>query len=131
MPQPTAQRLTGLKVLVVEDSFLIAEHVCGILRRQGCEVLGPAPRVAAGLALVERGPPPDCAVLDVNLHGELCFPIAQALASRAIPFIFLTGYDERTIIPPDLAGARVLGKPMDDAFLVDAIALAVADGKPS
>ena len=131
MPPPTAQSLSGLKVLVVEDSFLIAEHLCGILRQKGCEVLGPAPRVAAGLALVERGPAPDCAVLDINLHGELCFPIAEALASRAIPFVFLTGYDDPTIIPPDLAGAQVLGKPMVDALLVDAIASAVATGKPS
>ena len=131
MPPPTAKRLSGLKVLVVEDSFLIAEHVSSVLRKQGCEVLGPAPRLAAGLALVERGPPPDCAVLDVNLHGELCFPIAKALARRAVPFVFLTGYDDRTIIPPDLAGARVLGKPMEDALLVDAIASAVAHGKAS
>ena len=121
--------LTGLKVLVVEDNYLIAEHVCSILDRQGCEVLGPVPRLAAGLALIERGPRPDCALLDVNLNGELCFPLARALAGDAVPIVFLTGYDDRTIIPSDFAPAPVLGKPLEDASLVDALATAIRRDK--
>ena len=39
MPPPG--RLAGLKVLVVEDNYLIAEHVRSILDGQGCEIIGP------------------------------------------------------------------------------------------
>ena len=126
MAPPTPGRLDGLKVLVVEDSFLIAEHVCGFLAQRGCEVLGPAPRVAAGLALVERGPAPDCAVLDVNLNGELCFPIAEALASRDVPFIFLTGYDDSTPVPRELKQTRWLGKPIAEDQLLGALSDLIA-----
>lgn len=127
MPPPG--RLAGLKVLVVEDDYLIAEHVCSILNGQGCEVLGPVPRVAAGLALIERGPRPDCALLDVNLNGELCFPLARALAGDAVPVVFLTGYDDRGVIPPDFEPAAVLGKPLEDDSLVGALATACARDK--
>jgi DNA-binding LytR/AlgR family response regulator len=121
--------LAGLKILVVEDNYLIAEHVSAILDRQGCEVLGPVPRVEAGLALVERGPRPDCALLDVNLNGELCFPLAQALADDHVPIVFLTGYDDRAIIPPELSSAAVLGKPLEDERLVGILAAACARDK--
>lgn len=118
--------LVGRKVLVVEDSYLIAEHVCAILDREGCEVLGPAGRLAAGLALAKGEALPDCAVLDVNLNGELCFPIARALAARRVPVIFLTGYDDRGIIPPDLSPVAVLSKPLAERALVDVVSSACA-----
>lgn len=127
MPPPG--RLAGLKILVVEDNYLIAEHVCSVLDDEGCEVLGPVPRVAAGLALIARGPRPDCALLDVNLNGELCFPLARALAGDAVPVIFLTGYDDRAIIPPDFEPATVLGKPLANDRLVGALAAACARDK--
>jgi DNA-binding LytR/AlgR family response regulator len=121
--------LSGLKILVVEDDYLIAEHVCSILNEQGCEVLGPVPRVDAGLALIERGAQPDCALLDINLNGELCFPLAQALAGNHVPIIFLTGYDDRALIPPDLAPAAVLGKPLVAHTLLGALAAAARPGR--
>ena len=122
MPPMSYDSLAGLKVLVVEDSFLIAEHVCDLLVRHGCEVVGPVGRLALGLKLVEDGTPVDGAVLDVNLDGELCFPIASALASREVPFVFLTGYDDGSIIPGDFAVTKRLGKPLDEDKLVRTIA---------
>jgi DNA-binding LytR/AlgR family response regulator len=121
--------LAGLKVLVVEDNYLIAEHVRSILDGEGCEIIGPVPRVAAGLALFERGPRPDCALLDVNLNGELCFPLARALADDDVPIVFLTGYDDRAIIPPELSSAAVLGKPLEDDNLVGTLVAACARDK--
>jgi response regulator RpfG family c-di-GMP phosphodiesterase len=122
MPSPSPETLAGLKVLVVEDSFLIAEHVSDLLAQHGAEVVGPVGRLASGLKLVEQGTPVDGAVLDVNLDGEFCFPIAAALALRAVPFLFLTGYDDGDIIPGDFAAAPRLGKPLDEAQLVRTVA---------
>ena len=122
MPSLPHDALAGLKVLVVEDNYLIAEYVCELLAEHGCEVVGPVGRLAAGLKLVEEGPPVDGAVLDINLDGEFCFPIAAILTRRAVPFVFLTGYDDSDIIPDDFAAAKRLGKPLDEDKLVRIIA---------
>jgi DNA-binding LytR/AlgR family response regulator len=114
--------LAGLKILVVEDSFLIAEQLSDLLAHYGCEVVGPVGRLASGLKLVEDGTAVDGAVLDVNLDGEFCFPIAAALARRAVPFVFLTGYDNGDIIPVAFAAAPRLGKPLDEDRLVRTLA---------
>src|SRR5450759_3942971 len=39
----------------------------------------------------------DVAVLDVNINGQLSYPIADALAARGVPFVFSTGYDKDRI----------------------------------
>jgi DNA-binding LytR/AlgR family response regulator len=118
---PPRRALSGLKLLLVEDNFLVAEHVRDILVRNGCEVIGPAPRVAKALRLVQDNAALDGAVLDINLGGELCFPIAEALAARAVPFFFLTGYDTRSIIPAEFRATTVLAKPVEERTLVTTI----------
>src|SRR3546814_15306412 len=75
--------LNGLKVLVVEDNLLLAEVIRDLLEAYGCEVVGPVPDVTQGVAIA-REAALDGAVLDINLGGEPCFPIATALAERAI-----------------------------------------------
>lgn len=122
MPPPSRDALAGLKVLVVEDSYLIAEHVSDLLTQHGAEIVGPVGRLGPGLKLVEDGTPVDGAVLDVNLDGEFCFPIAAALVRRDVPFLFLTGYDDGDIIPGAFAAAPRLGKPLDEAQLVRTVA---------
>ena len=29
----------------------------------------------------------------MNLHGEMSFPVAEAIKARQLPFIFASGYD--------------------------------------
>jgi DNA-binding response OmpR family regulator len=110
--------LAGLKLLLVEDNFLIAEDVRDTLARNGCDVVGPAPRVAKALELVRDNAALDGAVLDVNLGSELCFPIAAALAARGVPFLFLTGYDSESMIPAEFRAATVLAKPIEERTLL-------------
>lgn len=104
--------LKGLRILVVEDAFLIADLLCDALESHGCEVVGPASNIDKGLQMA-RDKPLDGAFLDINLAGDLCFPIAAALHERGVPFLFLTGYDDPTVIPPDFRGVRRLRKPFD------------------
>lgn len=105
--------LRGLKVLVVEDNFLIAELIRSLLDECGCETIGPAPRVSLALALVD-GRHLDGAFLDINLAGEYCFPVAELLRERGVPFVFLTGYDDGEIIPPALRAVPRISKPFDN-----------------
>ena len=90
--------LRGLRVLVVEDTLLVADLIVEELQEVGCMVVGPAPRVERGLALA-RSERLDGALLDVNLAGELCFPIAELLLAQGVPFAFLTGYGEAILSP--------------------------------
>ncbi|MGN6549390.1 MAG: response regulator [Pararhizobium sp.] len=101
---------SGLRILVVEDAYLTAEELAGELGDWGCEVIGPEGYVDAALALVERTEI-DGALLDVNLHDEPCFDIASALASRHVPFIFLTGYDQDSAFPPEFRKSPRMAKP--------------------
>ncbi|AZO56398.1 MULTISPECIES: hypothetical protein [unclassified Mesorhizobium] len=66
------------------------------LTNAGCGVIGPASSVKDALERIDSAPL-DGAVLDVNLNGERSFPIAEHLASRGIPFVFLAGYDSTTM----------------------------------
>ena len=83
--------LKGARVLVVEDEFMVAALLGDTLAALGCEVVGPAAEVAEALELLERETI-DAAVLDVNIGGEMVFPVADALASKDLPFVFATAY---------------------------------------
>ena len=111
------------KILVVEDNSLVAETIAEALTDNGYEVVGPAPTLSAGLELAAETEL-DGALLDVDLAGRLCFPIAKMLAERKIPFLFLTGYHDASVIPPELRWAWRLTKPFHLADLGKAAAKA-------
>lgn len=108
--------LIGLRILVVEDTFLVADLIVEQLQDCGCNVVGPAARVAKALALAEQEDL-DGALLDVNLAGEYCFPVAAALHRRRVPFVFLTGYGEMAL-PIEFRAVPRLSKPFDLTELV-------------
>jgi CheY-like chemotaxis protein len=83
--------LEGLRVFVVEDEFAVLLLVEEMLADLGCEIAASAWRVAQALALLDRCAL-DVAVLDVNVAGEMVYPVAEALAARKIPIVFSTGY---------------------------------------
>ena len=56
-------------------------------------IYGPVGTVQDALALIEREPDIDGAILDANLHSEMAFPVADALQARGVQFVFTTGYD--------------------------------------
>jgi CheY-like chemotaxis protein len=108
------------RVLLAEDEFLIAEDLTSALSAAGATVIGPAYTVADALRLIESGGDLDGAVLDINLKGEVAFPVADALLSRGIPFVFTTGYDEQ-YLKGQYEGVIRLEKPIDPAKLVDVL----------
>jgi CheY-like chemotaxis protein len=88
---PDAGPLRGKRVLVVEDELLVSWMVQDLLSDLGCVILGPAATVAQALEAVATAPI-DLAVLDLNLDGEMSYPVADALAAAGVPFAFATGY---------------------------------------
>jgi CheY-like chemotaxis protein len=97
------------RILVVEDEMLIGMLLEDMLTDMGHEVAAVVPRLKDALTAVERESF-DLAVLDVHLHGESAFPVADALIAKGVPFIFATGYGERGL-PDSYRGRPVLQKP--------------------
>ena len=98
-------------VLVLEDEPLIAIMMRDWLAELGCETLGPAANVQAALALIERNRP-NAAILDITLGRQDCYPIADWLQDRSVPFAFATGRADDTIVSRHQAAPR-LSKPFN------------------
>ncbi|WP_115050738.1 response regulator [Xanthomonas arboricola] len=102
--------LNGLRILVVEDDYLLAESLNDLLVEAGVCVLGPVGNVPEALSLVTSGQTIDGALLDVNVRGQPVFPVADALLARGVPFSFCSGYDRYTL-PPRFAHLSYCMKP--------------------
>ena len=111
-----------LRVLVVEDESLVALDIENMLEEMGCKVVASVPRLVKALDLASRLDF-DLAVLDINLAGEVVYPLAFRLAARGIPFLFSTGYSTSTL-PPELRDRPILKKPVMLASLKRAVAMA-------
>ena len=98
----------GRRVLVVEDDFL--ESV-------GCEVVGPAARLAAAFELAQSESL-DAAVLDINIAGDMVWPVAEVLRRRGVPFIFLSAHPRLSEIPIPFAAVPRLEKPLEQDRLL-------------
>lgn len=113
---------SGVRVLVVEDEGFVALMVEDMLRDLGCEIVASVARLteARGIAASAEI---DLAVLDVNLHGQPSFPIAEILRGRGVPFIFSTGYGQSGL-PLEFADRPLIAKPFSSTELRETIALA-------
>ena len=125
MTDPQTQGLKGLRLLIVEDEYTIAFDLADTLGAAGAITLGLTSSLAEALALVEADQHLDGAVLDINLNGELVYPVADALRARSVPFVFATGYDAR-VIPAAYAEVPRYEKPVDADQLARGISLHAA-----
>jgi len=112
---PDVESLKGLRVLVVEDEFLVALEVESALEDLGCSVVGPYAKLAKALDAA-RSTTVDGAILDINLNGEMVYPLAEFLASQKVPFVFITGYTALDL-PERFRPFRRLQKPLDAELL--------------
>jgi DNA-binding response OmpR family regulator len=107
------------RVLVAEDEFLVYLALEDELRDHGFEVVGPFASLAEIHAAVARESI-DFALLDINLGGEMIFPVADDLLARNIPFIFLSGYASGAV-PERYRAVPRLDKPFDPRKLLAAL----------
>lgn len=113
-----AGRLSGKRILVIEDEYYIAADLERVLDQEGAVVVGPSGHLDDGLQLTETAL--DAALLDVNLHGESSFAIAERLDAARVPYTFITGYDSWAI-PEDYQAVPRLTKPFVMAKVVDLV----------
>ncbi|MGH6842289.1 MAG: response regulator, partial [Methylocella sp.] len=102
--------------------------IADALAELGCEVIGSAARFEEAIAKA-KSLPFEVAILDVNLNGQLTFPIAEAISKRGLPFVWATGYGGASL-PASHQNAPLLQKPFQQRDLEWALraALTAASG---
>jgi DNA-binding NarL/FixJ family response regulator len=108
--------LTGMRVFLAEDEFLIALAVAEELEAKGCTIVGPFQNVAAARAAA-IGESFDFALLDINMNGEMAYAVADEVAARQIPFVFLSGYSA-SALPERFRDIPAISKPCDPTILM-------------
>ncbi|RWC04268.1 MAG: response regulator [Mesorhizobium sp.] len=135
LPVPCAPRrhrhvpplLDGLRILVLEDEFLIAMDVEQLCRDYGAgDVV-----VAHDLAEIDRQSIAsrfDAAIVDLMLGGTSTLDFASRLHESGVPFVFASGHSDMDEIKVAFPDVRLVTKPYSGDDLVEAVASACGRG---
>ncbi|TDK28994.1 response regulator [Luteimonas terrae] len=126
MTTQTTTPLTGRRILLVEDDYLLADALAQALRSTGALVSGPIGTVDGALAAVAELDDIEAVVLDVNLNGIRVDAVADAVRARGVPMVFVSGYD-RNLLPPRFADVPHCLKPVDIDQLAATLAAQLRD----
>ncbi|MBE9066308.1 GAF domain-containing protein [Leptolyngbya cf. ectocarpi LEGE 11479] len=105
-----------IKILVVEDSLLVAMEMENTLKKIGFDAVTSAPSVERAFNCLQQ----DCyqlCLLDIDLKKETSFEVAYFLLEQSIPFVFTSGYNSKHPIPESLKSVQLLKKPIDESSL--------------
>ena len=108
------------RLLVVEDEYLIRMLLEDMLADLGYDVAAAVGSIAEASEVAAKGDF-SAAILDVNVDGREIYPVADILAKRGVPFVFVTGYGERSL-PGPYNNRPALQKPFQVEQLKNAIA---------
>ena len=117
--------IEGHSILVVEDEALIAVETACMVVQAGGTVVGPAYSLDEAFQAIADNEV-DGALLDINLRNEKVFRLADALADRGVPIVFVTG-EIWPVIPERHAGNRRVSKPISEAKVIAALGAAMDD----
>lgn len=113
--------LSGCRILIVEDDYLLAQTIVDTVEGAGAKAVGPFARMIEALEGMTVLGAVDGAILDIGLGDETSYPLAEALQTTGIPFIFLTG-TERLKLPARFERTGHLLKPHTETALIEALA---------
>ncbi len=115
--------LSGARLLIMEDEFLIAMDIEQVCRDHG------ARECVIVRSLAELGADPDfsfdAAVVDMKLGGDSTVDFARELLARNVPFVFSTGYSDLGEVAAGFPGVAVVTKPYSGEHLVEAVVSAM------
>jgi DNA-binding LytR/AlgR family response regulator len=111
-----------MKVLIVEDEPLAAEHLVELLTtmRPHAQVVAVLDTVAETVAFLEESPKLDLIFLDVHLADGKAFSIFDRLEVEA-PIVFTTAYEQYAINAFSLNSIDYLLKPLQEDKLRHAL----------
>lgn len=99
-----------MRVLIVEDEFIIADEIASIVEGLGHTIVGPAGTIEEARAIITDAAL-DFAIIDANLRGRSSAELAERLADREVPFCVCTGY-RTDDIRAAFGGIPVVHKPV-------------------
>jgi CheY-like chemotaxis protein len=114
---PAEKPLLGCRLLIVEDNFFVAQTIIDAVQDAGAQVIGPFSRMVDALEHLTGLTAIDGAILDVGLEEEESYPLAEALRTTQIPFMFLTGVAKHHL-PSQFARTPHMAKPFSGRALV-------------
>ena len=120
---------SGLRVLVVEDEYLIALRLEDTLRQFGCRTVGPAFTLEGGLSIAKTVTV-DAALLDLDLGGKSVLPLVEELKRRGVPIAFVTAYDLEELHSPLIQGLPWVHKPFTDEQILTLLTSCAAQRGP-
>jgi DNA-binding response OmpR family regulator len=113
--------LAGRRVLIVEDEVIVAFSLECEVEDAGGEIIGPAHSLEEAERLLDQEI--DVAILDINLNGELVWPVARALHDRGVPYVLASANcDDPRATDPAFADVPCFDKPVPVAHLIATIA---------
>lgn len=122
---PKGHELAGLRILLVEDEYFIADDLARALSGAGASIVGPCATVARAERAIDADGI-DFAILDLNLHGESGVQVAEHLLRLEIPFAFATGYGSPSV-PDRFRDLPRCEKPFDPEALVKLVARSIRE----
>jgi PAS domain S-box-containing protein len=127
LPDGAASRgLPGQRIMIVEDEALVAMILEDQLEELGISIVATCASVPEAMRAIEKSAP-EAAILDVNLGGQLVYPVADRLIDRGIPFVFVTGYG-RESVDQRYSFVKVLEKPVERQALESLFSLSRHSG---
>ena len=109
------KKIDKSRVLVVEDEALVGIMIQECLTELGFQIVGPVCTASDALAAAKSGDF-DAAILDINLGDGMVYQVAEILARRHVPFVFVTGYDAESV-DSRFREIPVLQKPVEREML--------------
>ena len=107
-----------MRIVIVDDEFLIVKSLSALLTRAGHHVAGTAGSLTRGLDLIDTTEM-DIAIIDANLNGVSAEPLVKRLSERNVPALLITGYSDKQ--RPSWAPDGFLTKPFDLEDLLEAV----------
>jgi CheY-like chemotaxis protein len=117
MKTTSPQEAGSSRLLLVEDEMVVGMFMQELLQTIGYRSTDPIGRLsdAMAMAATERF---DGAILDMNLNGEIIYPLAELLTEQSVPFVFVTGYAPHSV-DPRFTAVPILQKPVLQEDLAD------------
>jgi PAS domain S-box-containing protein len=128
-PALPLQLVTGNRILLVEDEILVAMMMRDILTELGFSVNGPFSRLSEAMVAAVHDDI-DAGIIDINLGGEFVYPVADVLAARKIPFVFVTGYGVESI-DGRFGDVPIIKKPVQRQVLQNIFVRAASAEEPA
>jgi DNA-binding response OmpR family regulator len=110
-------------VMIVEDEPILGFALEDMVLAMGAREVTLLTRLEEAEAFLAETRP-DLAILDVNIHGKLSYGIADRLLAAQVPYLFATGYGDRTH-PSQHAAMPTVTKPYSTRDIEQAIAAAL------